>query len=153
MKKLRIIAAGVLFTVCMTPALAQEKQLPLNEPDLNKPKLFSDLPQKMNLKVQELDPVFRHGVGDVVKISVADALSIEGTVVSKSEEATVNSIVIRSTNRKGAILTLTRGRYPDGSFQYAGRMTSLKNGDAFEIIREKGVYVLQKKSLHEMIAE
>ena len=151
MKKLKTLITGVFFMACFS-VNAQEKTL-LNEPDLNKPRLFADLPQKMLLKLSEMEPLLNASIGDVISVKAADNFSLEGTIVSKSEDASVKSIVIRSSNRQGAIFTFTRTANADGSPKYVGRMLNRNNGDAFEIAIENGQYVLIKKNLYDLIAE
>lgn len=154
MKKLKAIITGAFLTLCALTSSAQEKST-FNETDYNKPKLFADLPQKMNLNVSELQELFKRSIGSSVNVQVTDNFIFQGTIVSKSDEkdASIKSIVIRSTNRQGAAFTFTRIRNSDGTFKYKGRILSFSNGDAFEIVQEKGQYFLQKKNLHEMIAE
>jgi hypothetical protein len=153
MKKLKAGAIGVLLTVCYLHSEAQDQKIPLNEPDHNKPKLFNHLPQKMNLKLSEVESVFNYSVGTAIKLRVTDNLLFQGTVVSKSEDATVKSIVVKSSELQGAIFTFSRTTKEDGSFNYVGRIMSRNNGDAYEIKTENGQYILQKKNLHELIAE
>src|SRR5215213_3664542 len=98
MKKLKASAFGVLLTLCCIHAAAQQHQPPLNEPDRNKPRLFDHLPQKMNLKLSEVESVFDYAVGSAVNLQITDKFLFQGTVVSKSDakDAAVKSIVIRS---------------------------------------------------------
>jgi hypothetical protein len=154
MTLLKAVAFGFLLAVCTT-SFAQEHKLPVNEPDYNKPKLFADLPQKMNLHLAALENLFQLQVGSTVTLQVTDALVFEGTIVSKSDaqEAGVKSIVIRSTNRQGATFTFTKTNGTSGTPSYIGRIMSRNNSDAYEIAMEKGQYVLQKKNLYDMISE
>jgi len=154
MKKLKAILAGAFLTLCASISAAQEKTT-FNETDYNKPKLFADLPQKMNLKVSELQNLFKLSVGTSVNVQAADNFIFQGTIVSKSDEkdASVKSIVIKSSNRQGAAFTFTRITNTDGTYKYAGRVLSFSNGDAYEVVEEKGQYYLQKKNLHDLIAE
>ncbi|MGZ5190610.1 MAG: hypothetical protein ACXWCZ_06285, partial [Flavisolibacter sp.] len=85
MKKLKASAFGVLLTVCFLHAEAQDQKIPLNEPDHNKPRLFNHLPQKMTLKLSEVESVFNYSVGAAINVNVTDKLLFQGTVVSKSE--------------------------------------------------------------------
>ena len=151
MKKLKTIATGVFLIACLSSS-AQEKT-PLNEPDHNKPKLFADLPAKMNLKVSEMEQLFNYAVGAPVTVKATENLSLEGTVVSKSENASVKSVVVRASNRQGAIFTFTKTANADGTPRYVGRMLNRNNGDAFEISQENGQYVLLKKNLYDLVAE
>ena len=153
MKKLKASAFGVLLTVCFLHSEAQNQKIPLNEPDHNKPKLFNHLPQKMTLKLSEVESVFNYSVGSAINLKITDNFLFQGTVVSKSEDATVKSIVVKSANLQGATFTFSKTTKEDGSFTYIGRIMSRNNGDAYEIKAENGQYILQKKNLHELIAE
>lgn len=153
MKKLKASALGVLLAVCFLHSEAQDQKIPLNEPDHNKPKLFNHLPQKMTLKLSEVESVFNYAVGAVVNVKITDNLLFQGTVVSKSEDATVKSIVVRSANLQGVAFTFSKTTKEDGSFNYVGRIMSRNSGDAYEVKTENGQYILQKKNLYDLIAE
>ena len=153
--KIRLpLVTGLLYIFFQLPAMAQGPVLP-REPDYNKPELFADLPDRLNLRVADLEPLFALPAGSRVDVRVADRFPFQGTVVSKSPagQPSVQSVVIRSTNRGGAALTFTRVTLENGSHRYQGRILSLANGDAFEIIQVNGVYVLQKRKLHDLINE
>lgn len=154
MKILKTSAFCVLFCVCYFISAAQG-HVPLNEPNNNKPQLFSDLPQKMKLRITNLEDLLDLPVGASVKTFIADEFNFHGTVVSKSDaaNAAVKSVVISSTNKKGATLTFTKTIQADGTVEYLGRIMSFKNGDAFDIVKENGQYVLQKKVLSELMTE
>jgi hypothetical protein len=153
MKKLSALALGMLLIFLQ--ASAQDHSIPLNEPDYNKPKLFADLPQRMTLKTAGIEALFNAALGTSISYRVADNFNWEGTVVSRSDaaDATVKSVVIRSTNRLGATFTFTRTQKTDGSFTYIGRIMSRNNGDAFEIVLENGQYMLAKKNLYDLLSE
>jgi hypothetical protein len=153
MKQLKNCVSLALLLLCSAFVFAQDQIVQLNEPDLKKPKQFSDLPQKMDLKVSNMESLFRHKVGTVVSVNVTNEFLLEGTVVSKSQDAQVESVVIRSTNRPGALFTYTKTVTKEQGERYVGRMVSRYSGDAFEIIKEKGQYVLIKKDYYEMINE
>jgi len=155
MKKLSVTALGLLLLFCLNKASAQDHTIPLNEPDYNKPKLFADLPQRMNLKTAGIEGLFNTALGAQVSYRMADNFLWEGTVVSRSDasDARIRSIVIRSTNRPGATFTFTRTQQSDGTFSYIGRIMSRNNGDAFEIELDGGQYVLAKKNLYDLLSE
>ena len=152
MKILKTITVGVAFIIGYTSS-AQSNSVPVNEPDYNKPKLFADLPQRMSLKVVELEALFTLPVGSAVNTQATDQLRLQGSIVSKAEEASVQSVVIRSSNRLGANFTFTRTINADGSFTYIGRMLSMQHGDAYEAIKENGQYVLNKIGLYDLFNE
>ena len=153
MKKLTNCVCIALFLMCCIAGNAQDNSIPLNDPDLKKPKLFKDLPSKMNLKVTEMESLFRLKMGALISFHVTDEMLLEGTVVSKAEDDQVKSVVIRSSNRPGAIFTFTKTKGRDGKDEYVGRMLSRHNGDAYEIVKENGQYVLIKKDLYDLINE
>lgn len=163
MKSLTIGALCVLLSLCTFRSHAQQPTTQnqnaaapvFNEPDYNKPKLFADLPDKMNLQTSELESLFSLDVSKPVNIFVAPGFNFHGVVVSKSNASNQfsQSVVVKSTNRQGAILTFTRNRNEDGSYYYLGRILSLKHGDAFEITQEEGATVLVKKNLYDLINE
>jgi hypothetical protein len=154
MKTLKTIAIGALFSLSYLCSAAQEK-IPINEPDYNKPKLFADLPQKMTIKVSDLESLFDLSVGTSVTARFATNFVLHGTIVSASgeSESTVRSVVIKSTNRQGAVFTFTKITNTDGSLSYRGRILSKDNSDAYEIVKEDDQYVLLKKDYHELISE
>jgi len=155
MKKLKASAFSVLLIVCVQHIQAQEQKIPLNEPNLRKPKLFNNLPEKINLKISEVVTVLDKSVGTAVNVQFADNFLFQGTVISKSDtpDESVKSIVIRSSSMQGASFTFSKTKNQDGSFRYIGRIMSRNNGDAYEIKFENGQYILQKKNLYELIAE
>lgn len=154
MKILKTSVICALLCAGFFTSSAQE-ELPLNEPNHNKPHLFPDLPQRMKLRMNDLEDLLELPVGASVKTFLADNFIFIGTVVSKSDPASagVQSVVIKSTNRKGATLTFTKTTDADGTVRYLGRIMSLKNGDAFDIVKENGEYIIQKKNLYELINE
>jgi hypothetical protein len=152
MKVLKTSAIGVLLSLFVLRASAQE-QIPLKDPDYNKPHLFDDLPQKMKLRMTDLEGLLNLSVGASVKVFLADNFQFKGTVVSSARGSeTVRSVVVRSQDRKGATLTVTQ-TLKEGAFKYIGRIISLENGDAFDIVKENDEYVLQKKNLYDIISE
>jgi hypothetical protein len=155
MKILKTTAIGACFIVCTLHSSAQSNTIPLNEPDYNKPKLFADLPQKMTLRMSELESLFNLPVGAAVNTLFTEKFRFQGTVVSKSDaqDPTVKSIVLRSSNRQGATFTFTRRTNSDGSSTYLGRMISMQHGDAYELTIENGTYVLNKTGYYDLVSE
>jgi hypothetical protein len=157
MKFLKTSALGVLLSVCMLQVEAQQdtKKLPISQYDYNKPKLFKDLPDRINVPLKNFDNVFDLEVGKSVDLPFASNFQFSGTVVSKAEDvaSNVKSIVIKSTNKVGATLALSRMINPDNTITYRGRIMSFKHGDAYEIANENGSYYLVKKGLYDLYEE
>ena len=155
MKTLKIVAICALFSLNYFYSQAQEQLPPINQPNYNKPKLFDDLPQKMNLTISDMESLFDFSVGTSVMAKLTKSFQFKGTIVSKSgsAESSVRSVIIKSFTRQGAVLTFTRITNQDGSFVYRGRIVSKESIDAYEIVKENDQYVLQKKNYYEMVRE
>ncbi len=157
MKILKTIAVGVLLSVCMFQAAAQKstKSLPISQYDFNKPKLFKELPDRIKVPLKNFDDVFAFEVGKTVELPFDSNFQFDGTVVSKAEdvEANVKSIVIKSTNKAGATLALSRIINADNTITYRGRIMSFQHADAYEIANENGLYYFVKKDLYDLYEE
>lgn len=157
MKPLKTSALGVLLSVCILQAAAQQdtKKLPVSQYDYNKPKLFKDLPNRINVSLRNIDNVFDFEVGKAVDLPFALNFQFSGTVISKAEDADANvkSIVVKSTNKPGATLALSRIINADNSITYRGRIMSFNHGDAYEITNENGSYAFIKKGLYDIYEE
>jgi hypothetical protein len=152
MKVLQFITICVLFCHCYFYSGAQEK-IPINQPDYNKARLFDDIPKKIILKTADMESLFDFSVGSPVIAKFSKDFYLQGAVVSKSTDATVKAIVIKATNRQGAVFTFTKIAKSDGACIYKGRILSRNNSDAFEIVKENDQYVLQKKNYYEIVSE
>lgn len=151
-RKNRILFA--LLTAASLHASAQ-KTPAVNEPDYNKPKIFSDLPDRAAFRLTDAEALLGLPVGSNVNAMVANGFLLKGTVVSKSNPAdtSVQSVVIKCTNRQGLTFTFTRMKKSDGSFSYRGRMLGKANGDALEIVKDGTTYVIRKKGYYELVNE
>ncbi len=152
MKKLKAIIAGAFFSICFLSAGAQNQTIPLNEPDYNKPKIFDDLPQKMLLRIADVERLFFLATGTITSVQASDSFLLKGTIVSKADGPT-KSVVLKCNNRANVFFTFSKVVKPDGGFTYAGRLLSRDNGDAYEIKQEAEQYFLIKKNLYDLINE
>jgi hypothetical protein len=151
MKKLSVLAFQLVSFIVFSQAAAQTN-IPLNEPDYNKPKIFSDLPQQMTLLTSEADKLFNLGEGDAVKVQVASEYLLKGQVVSIGGDQIASTIIISIPDRNNAIFTLTR-KTVDGVLSYMGRIMNRSQGDAYEIKKENGKYVFNKINIYDLISE
>lgn len=153
MKIIKACTICVLFFFCVLhTAQAQLASPPISEPDYNKPKLFNDLPDSLLLNMQELDGLFAKPLNSSIHFSLTQKVQFHGTVVSKSDETLQNfqSIVLKSSNRLGAVFTLTRMLTEANEIEYTGTILSRKHGDAFELIGTEKKYYLIKKSYYDL---
>jgi hypothetical protein len=155
MKNLRTTVLCLCITVFSLGATAQT--VPVNEPDYNKPSLFSHLPGNIPVSIQSLNALLESPIGSNVSITLSEDLRfvIEGQVVSAASkyENTMQSIVIRSTNFPGARLTFTRVTTADRSATYTGRIISMQHGDLYELQSRNGQFILIKKKFYDLVNE
>lgn len=138
-------------------SMAQVQKIPINEPDYNKPKLFSNLPDKISFNPDGFLGLMNKQPGVAISASLSDKQQIpfEGTVVSSvtGNEGKMQSVVIKSTNYNGAIFSMSKVTNDDGSVTFNGRLISFKHGDAFVLQKTEGHYMLIKKNYYDLVNE
>lgn len=156
MKNLCTIAICVLLMISGITVNAQNR-IPLNEPDLNKPKLFSNLPEKISVNASELETYFTTQVGANTQLSLASDANqkFEGNLVSRSERSVdgVQTAIIRSSNYNGSRMTVTKRLNDDGTVTYLGRIISFQHGDLYELQNLQGQWFLVKKNYYDLVNE
>lgn len=153
MKSLKT-AAVAAFLVIGSLAFGQPAP-PLNEPDTAKPKIFADLPERMAPRMAALTALLLLPEGASVSTQIAEGFGINGTVVStfSAPDGSSQSIVLKTTNRSGAILTFSRLTKSDGTVRYTGRVVAPHAGDALTIALENDEYTVRKTALHHLMNE
>lgn len=134
---------------------AQKPSVPVREPDMNRPSLFQNLPERINCSVSDLSALLGTEVGQPVSFTFANNINFQGVVSSTATkfENTLQSIVIRSTNFPGAALSFSKLTKDDGTVSYVGRIISFQHGDAYEITQENGQYYFIKKGFYDLVNE
>ena len=139
-----------VLTLSAIVSNSQEQKIPLNEPDQNKPRLFSNLPDKIPVTLTNIDNILSAPVGrnSQFRLSEDNTLQFAGEVVSTASKYnnSIQSVVIRSDDFNGARLTISKITNPDGSIRYSGRIISFKHGDLYELENQDGQLVLVKKN-------
>jgi hypothetical protein len=155
---MRNLKSGILclaLFLCYQIGSAQTAP-PVTEPDYNKPKLFADLPDRISIRVNELEQLLSRPVGGTVSVNLGSStFNLEGTIVSAASKynGTINSVVVKAANRGGAVFSFSKTISENGAISYAGRIISLQHGDCYLINNENGQYYLQKKRLYEVFSE
>jgi len=157
MKNLRTVVCCVCITLVGLAASAQHQTVPVNEPDQNKPLLFGGLPDVIPVDINSLTSLLKDPVGTTVSLSLSPnaRFVFEGQVVSTAgkNETDIQSVVIRSNNFNGAMMSFSRTENTDKSTLYVGRIVSLKHGDLFELQNRNGEYFLVKKRFYDLVNE
>ena len=160
MKNTSTLVLCAIFSCITILAQAQERPIPVNEPNYNKPKLFQNLPEKIVIDASILENVFNADLNRPAAIN-AGAIQFQGNVASKTlndanktgTESVTNTVIINLANYPGANLTISKTSNPDGTTTYTGRIISFQHGDLFELQNQKGVWVLVKKNFYDLINE
>jgi hypothetical protein len=158
MRNLKSLGLCLICTFLCAIAFAQNKA-PLNEPDVNKPKLFTDLPEQIAIDITELKTILTTNTetGKNVMVTFADKKlpGFSGKVIAATSKYnnTLQTLSIRSSNFSGAMLTLSSFTEPDGTVSYTGRIISFSHGDAYQLEKKNDQYVLVKKNFYDIVNE
>ncbi len=157
MKNLRTTVLCAVFAISSSASYAQEKPVPVNEPDYNRPKLFAGMPEKIQLSVNDIESMFDTQTGRSASLNLpgSNQPRFEGEVISTvaSSDNLLQSVVIRSTNFNGATLTLSKITNTDGTVVYRGRIISFRHGDLYELQLQEGRYTLVKRNFYDLVNE
>jgi hypothetical protein len=157
MKNLRTTALCLCITLYSLCAVAQNQMLRTTNPDIIKPKLFQNLPEKISINPENLNDLLNTPIGHevIINLSIDSKFQFEGQVVSASaeKESNIQTVVIRSTNYNGARLTLSKITNTDGTISYSGRILSFQHDDLLELKNQDGHYVLIKRKFNDLINE
>lgn len=137
---------------------AQNRPVPINEPDYNKPKLFRNLPDTIVVNTAILNNLLGSEAGRSVNanLSADFPFQFQGEVLSRTSmenNSTDRSVVLSSSNYNGARFTLSQITNQDGTTRYVGRIISFQHGDLFELQKQKGQYILVKKNFYDLVNE
>ena len=141
-----------LFLICQQ---SNSQTPPVREPDMNRPSLFQNLPNKISCRINDLSALLESETGKPVSFSFVNNFNFQGVVssVASKSDNTLNSVVIRSTNFPGAAFSFSRVKKEDGTFSYVGLIISFQHGDAYEISLENGQYYFVKKGFYDLVNE
>ncbi len=158
MKNLKLMGLALSMLMCCATISAQERS-PLNEPDANRPKLFTNLPDRIPVDVTELQSlvsgVNTTGRDASVRFSNEKFKTFRGRVVSTAsrDNDRVKSLVLRSDDFNGASFTVTAMTQADGTTKYSGRILSFRHADMYVLENSNGSYYLVKKNFYEVVSE
>ena len=146
-----IICLSVFFVCIHTNAQTP----PVREPNMNRPSLFQNLPEKISCRINDLSSLLESEIGKTISFSFTGTLNFQGVVssVASKFDNTLQSVVVRSTNFPGAALSFSKIVKEDGTFSYVGRILSFQHGDAYEISQENGQYFFVKKGFYDLVNE
>ncbi len=145
-----VICLSIFVSFCVT---SSAQKAPVREPDMNRPSLFKNLPDKISCRVNELSALFENGMGSAVVFSITNNFNFQGVISSVGSTPDLQSIIVRSTNLPGASFSFSRIVKDDKTISYVGCIISFQHGDAYEINQENGQYYFVKKGFYDLINE
>lgn len=158
MKNIRTAVLCASISLFSLSAFAQNSEVPpVNEPDYNKPKLFAAYPEKIAVDLTTINNLFLTSLGAAVDLNIATGSSFRfaGEVVStvSKYEDRIRSVVVRSSNFNGAVLSVSRITNTDGSITYTGRLLSRQHGDVYELQYLNDRFSLVKRNYYDIVNE
>lgn len=134
-------------------AKANCQSAPLNQHPVEKPLLFSQLPEKIACSSASLQNIFTAALNSPMSFALGNQLKIEGTVIAKTAVTPGQlSMNIRCSNFQNALLNISRITQTDGSYFYTGRIVNLQYGDILLLWEENGQYAfIRQKQLLSMV--
>ncbi len=157
MKNRSFIALCVSVLLFNVPLLAQNQDVPLNEPDYNKPLLFRSFPDSIPVNIASFDRAVSFSQGEDVSVNISDNVqfAFPGKVMSIASKYgnSIQSVVIKSNVYDGAGLTISKVTDSNGNVSYTGRIVSMKSGDLYELVKTESGYFLVKRKFYDLINE
>lgn len=147
----------VLSAMFITITVSAQKTVPVNEPNLSRPKLFTELPKEVAITTHDMDRLINadQSKSSEVSLRASGDRSLRGQVISQAVKYsnTVRSVVIRLEDYNGATLTLSSSTNADGTVNYTGRIISFQHGDLYELQKKNDQYILVRKNFYELVNE
>ena len=141
-----------IFFICQR---SNAQTPPVREPDMKRPSLFQNFPDKISCRISDLSDLLESEVGKPVSLYLTNNLNFQGVVssVASKFDNSLRSVVVRSTNFAVAALSFSKITKEDGTASYVGRIISFQHGDAYEISLENGQYYFVKKGFYDLVNE
>ena len=118
-------------------------------------RLFNAVPDSVIWSEQEIGKLFELTAGSNVDLAVNERFHLKGIIKSSVQKyENLKSLIIESSNFKGAMISLARRIEDDNSIVYVGRILSSKHDDGFELRKnDTGQYYLRKIEVNNAIVE
>jgi hypothetical protein len=151
-----IKGSSLLFPFLFLSAFLAAQGPVVNEPDYSKPALFAELPDSVFITVTDIQSLFEKRPGEQVQLKMTSSFFYSGyvkTVTAMGNPQRV-SLVIRSTNKQGSALYITKITGPNGQMIVRGRIISRQHIDAYDLVYSDVTgYQLRKKNYYKLINE
>lgn len=158
MKNLRTKLFCAFITLFSLNSAVQAQQIPLNEPDYNKPRLFDNLPAEIPISIDKLNSLVNERTGTSISTNISSGVvtaPFQGQVISSVSKYAdkLQTVVIKSTNYHGATLYISKVTLEDGRIKYNGHLMSFQHGDLYILQQKNGEFSLVKKNYYDLVNE
>lgn len=120
---------------------AQDKPFPQNIP----------YNTKIEVSTETLEKLF-HSDGQIM-MQLSPSFRLTGTVENRSGKGPVITLLIKTENMQGAMLSLSRSNLSDGSVQYTGHLLKLHQPDGMLLIQKDKRYYFIRTEQRYLVAE
>lgn len=155
MKNLWKAALCLFMSSISLASFAQERDL-INEPDHNKAKIFTDLPDRLSFDQSVFQLASSRRTGEDLTVNFGNRVVPQHAAIISNVvkyEGQIQSLLLRLEGRDGAVMSISKITQQDGSVLYRGRIISHKSGDAYELQLTNGTYQFVKRDYYDLINE
>jgi hypothetical protein len=129
---------------------------PVNEPDYSRPALFNNLPDTVAVDEADILSLFNRSLGEQVQLKMTNTFFYQGSIKSIViyENPRRISLVIKSSNKLGSALYISKITEINGRVLLRGRIISNTHIDAYDLAySEVTGYRLQKINYYKLVSE
>jgi hypothetical protein len=152
-----ILQSGLFIALLFLFSSLRSQTLPeltRQQPEKEKAKLFERIPSRFAIGSSAFEKIFSFRINEKVVLPLGAGSFLEGTVTEKVQQSPeVTSINIIASNYQGALFTISRIAIAGQPVSYAGRLVSIKHGDAFMMTMQGKELVFAKQKQSSLVAE
>ncbi|MDX2046159.1 MAG: hypothetical protein SFU87_05205 [Chitinophagaceae bacterium] len=108
--------------------------------------LFKAVPDSVICNEEGISKIFELAAGSTITINFSENFLLKGTIRSSAQKYTyLKSVIIESSNYRGAVFSVSMKTDNEGVVLYSGRILSSKHDDGLELrLNDEGLYYLKK---------
>lgn len=153
--KLKLLIAATAICLTSLQSFSQEISFrSAKEKNADKKAVFMNVAERTSTDVNLMQSLFNLTTGQGTTIKLSDNLQLMGHVVSVEQQASTQSITLRSTNFPNTVFTLSKVTAADGSVSFTGAVINHQSKDIIMLEQEQdGKYAWTKKNLSDLIQD
>lgn len=147
---------NLLISFLCISAISIAQAPPVNEPDYSRPALFNNLPDTVAVNETDILSFFNRSLGEQVQLKMSNTFFYQGSIKSIViyDNPRRISIVIKSSNKLGSALYISKITDISGRVLLRGRIISNTHIDAYDLAySEITGYRLQKINYYKLVNE